>query len=114
MSDLNCPYCDTDLSVCHDDGFGYEEGVKHEMECYKCEKSFVFQTSISFYYDAEKADCLNDGNHDWEMTHTEPSCFTNMQCSMCGGTRNLTPDELKKFNIPTYHEYCEGLKGGEQ
>lgn len=34
--DLNCPYCDKELEVCHDDGFGYEEGVKHQMECSGC------------------------------------------------------------------------------
>jgi hypothetical protein len=115
MSDLNCPYCDTELSVCHDDGFGYEEGVNHQMECDKCEKSFVFQTSISFYYEAEKADCLNDGNHDWKKNHTQPSCFTQMQCSMCGDRRELTTEERKEFNIQTKEEYFEELdKGGEQ
>ncbi len=28
MKDINCPYCDAELDICHDDGFGYEEGVK--------------------------------------------------------------------------------------
>ena len=59
MSGLNCPYCDAGFSVCHDDGFGFEEGVKYQMKCYKCKKSFMFKTYISFYYEAEKADCLN-------------------------------------------------------
>lgn len=36
MSDLYCPYCDAGLEVCHDDGFGYEEGVAHEMCCKEC------------------------------------------------------------------------------
>jgi transposase-like protein len=87
MSDINCPYCDAELYVCHDDGYGYEENVNHQMECHKCEKSFVFQTSISFYYEAEKADCLNDGNHNWKKNHTQ------------------------EFNIPSYEEYCKEVYG---
>jgi thiamine kinase-like enzyme len=61
MADLNCPYCDAELEVNHDDGFGYEEGVKHEMECGKCGKSFVFQTSISFYYEPEVVEEKRNG-----------------------------------------------------
>ena len=53
MSDLECPYCEKDCEVCHDDGFGYEEGKKHQMECPHCGKSFVFETSISFYYEGD-------------------------------------------------------------
>lgn len=44
--DLEYPYCEAGLAVCHDDGSGYEEGVKHKMECDNCEKSFVFQTTF--------------------------------------------------------------------
>jgi hypothetical protein len=111
MSDINCPYCDAELYVCHDDGYGYEENVNHQMECHKCEKSFVFQTSISFYYEAERADCLNDGNHNWKKNHTQPSYFTKMECSMCGETREPTADERKEFNIPSYEEYCKEVYG---
>ena len=61
-ADLNCPYCNADLEVCHDDGFGYEEDRDHEMECYKCDKAFTFTTSISLYYEAKCA----EGTHDFE------------------------------------------------
>jgi hypothetical protein len=50
MADLECPYCEKELYVNHDDGFGYDEGVKHEMECDHCGKRFVFETVISFDY----------------------------------------------------------------
>lgn len=63
MNDLECPYCDAPNEVCHDDGQGYEEGKAHEMTCGDCGKNFVFQTSISFYYSPEKADCLNGSPH---------------------------------------------------
>jgi len=108
--DLNCPYCDAELEINHDDGFGYEEGVKHEMECHKCNKKFVFETSISFYYEPEKADCLNDGKHDFKTTHTQPVAWTEMQCSMCGERREPTDVERVQLKIPTHQEYFESLK----
>lgn len=98
--DLNCPYCDAELDINHDDGFGYEEGKKHEMQCYSCDKNFVFETSISFYYEPEKADCLNGEPH--EMV---PVCSTARdiwpdwkQCKNCDHEvrgRYVEPDYLK-------------------
>lgn len=92
--DINCPYCEKELEVCHDDGFGYDEGVKHQMECYGCGKHFVFETYVTFSYEAEKADCLNDGNHNWKASRTFPKQYTVMECSMCGQTRNPTDEEM--------------------
>ncbi len=114
MNDLNCPYCDAELNICHDDGFGYEEGVNHQMECGECEKSFVFQTSILFYYEAEKADCLNDGKHNWKIDSNYPQFFAKMECSTCGDKRELTEEERIEFNILTYEEYCKEIKGGNK
>jgi hypothetical protein len=107
--DIECPYCEKELDICHDDGFGYEEGVKHRQECPHCEKSFVFETSISFYYEPEKADCLNDDKHDYKMTTVFPKEFTQMECTMCGDRRELTDEERKEFNIGTKESYFESL-----
>ncbi len=63
MADLFCPYCDAALEVCHEDGFGYDEDRLHEMTCWSCGKNFVFTTSIHYYYEARKADCLNGEQH---------------------------------------------------
>jgi hypothetical protein len=63
MADLECPYCEADNDVCHDDGFGYSEDTAHEMMCHSCEKNFVFFTTIHFYYEPKKADCLNGEPH---------------------------------------------------
>jgi hypothetical protein len=99
--DVNCPYCDAPIEICHDDGFGFEEGVKHEYECPSCRKTFVFETSISFYYEADKADCLNEGGeHDWKPTTTVPAWYTSMRCTMCDKERQPTPDEKIKYKIP--------------
>jgi len=107
--DIECPYCEKEFDICHDDGFGYEEGVKHEIKCPHCGKSFVFRTSILFYYEPEKADCLNDGKHDYQLTHTSPKEFSKMCCSMCDHERELTSEEKVKHNIGTKESYFESL-----
>lgn len=95
--DINCPYCDAEQDICHDDGFGYSEGVKHQMQCDFCKKYFVFETSISFDYDPSPADCLNGGEHDWKPSATYPVEFTTMECTMCDETRKPTDYEMKSI-----------------
>lgn len=97
MKDIECPYCDAEQDINHDDGFGYEEGVTHEMECNSCGKNFVFTTSISFYYEPEKADCLNDGEHDYKPTVTVPVECTKMRCTMCDDERKPTEIEMTEI-----------------
>jgi len=94
MGDVQCPYCHHDQEVCHDDGEAYTEDEKHQMECYECEKSFVFYTCISFDYDPIKADCLNDGNHTYKPTHTHPVELTKMSCTQCDTRRQPTEMEM--------------------
>jgi hypothetical protein len=108
--DLECPYCEKELEICHDDGFGYEEGVKHQMECKHCEKQFVFETSISFNYEPEKADCLNGKNHNYQKTKTHPEEFSQMRCTMCDDEREMTEEERLKYKIGTKESYFENLK----
>lgn len=92
MSDINCPYCNAELEICHDDGFGYEEGILHQMECPRCDSYFVFETSIVFYYDAKKANCLNDGIHHYKVTGTYPSRYAKLRCDMCDDEQPLPKD----------------------
>lgn len=94
MEDIECPYCEKWQEINHDDGFGYEEGVKHEQQCSDCRKHFTFTTSISYYYEAEKADCLNGSEHDFRPTKTYPKEYTKMECSMCEETRKPTESEM--------------------
>ena len=93
MSDMQCPYCGADQEVCHDDGHGYSEDVKHEHTCSACEKSFVFNTFISFFYEASKADCLNGSPHSYQRTKTWPWTASRMRCVYCDSERALTEDE---------------------
>lgn len=99
MSEIECPYCGQEQNINHDDGFGYEEGVSHQMECCNCGKRFIFQTEMTYYYQAYKADCLNGEPHDWQVTKTYPKSFRKMQCSMCDEERNLAPEELELLEL---------------
>lgn len=92
--DVDCPYCGAGQEICHDDGQGYEEDVKHEQECSDCDKTFIFTTDISFSYDAERADCLNGDKHRWYRTNTYPRKCARLQCSICD-TEKPCPDNFK-------------------
>ncbi len=92
--DIECPYCNKSQEINHDDGYGYQEDEIYQQECDNCGKTFTYTTSIVYYYEASKADCLNDADHQWERTHTYPKKFTKMKCVMCGERRNPTPEEL--------------------
>jgi hypothetical protein len=94
MSDMQCPYCGADQEVCHDDGHGYTEGVKHEHTCSSCDKTFVFETSIVLYYEAFKADCLNGAEHELKFLKSWPAQYSRMGCIHCGYERRATPEEL--------------------
>ena len=90
MEDVECPYCEKWNEINHDDGYGYEEGEIYEQTCDHCGKIFVYTTSISFYYEAEKAPCKNGGEHDWkQMTGWPKEHFISRQrCSCCDEKRN--------------------------
>lgn len=93
--DIDCPYCETPQDINHDDGNGYEEGVRHEQQCGHCNKNFIFTTSISYYYDVEKADCLNDLEHNFKPMNTWPKECTKMRCTTCDKERMPTEQELQ-------------------
>ena len=94
MKDIECPYCGADLEINHDDGNGYAEGELHQQQCGECDKYFVFTTSISYYYEPQKADCLNDAEHNFQLTSTYPKCCTRFQCTMCDEEKSLPRDHI--------------------
>jgi DNA-directed RNA polymerase subunit RPC12/RpoP len=97
--DIECPYCEKEFDLNHDDGFGYSQDVTHQTECPHCGKNFVFTTCIYFTYSPEKADCLNGEKHDYKLTHTFPKEFSQMECQMCGDRRDLTEQEKTEHGI---------------
>jgi len=108
---INCPYCGKEQYINHDDGYGYEEDEIYSQQCCGCEKMFVYTTQISFDYNVEKADCLNeDGLHEYYLTSTQPRCFSKMECKVCGDIRDLTDQERKNFGIETIEEFKKQLE----
>jgi hypothetical protein len=95
--DVECPYCEKWQEINHDDGYGYEEGEVYEQECCDCNKTFTYTTSISFYHEAEKADCLNGSEHEFEPTRTYPKEYTQMRCKMCDQKREPTEKEWEEI-----------------
>lgn len=63
--EVTCPYCDKDFEINHDDGAHYQDGGEEEEQCPHCDKMVIIYTSISFYHEAQKADCLNGEPHPW-------------------------------------------------
>ena len=89
-NDVECPYCGADNEICHDDGYGFAEGVLHRQECEACGKTFAYETTISVYYEAFAAPCIDgDAEHDWEETGTFPRCFRKLRCSVCGEEKEI-------------------------
>lgn len=84
--DIQCPYCGDGQNINHDDGYGYEEDTYHQQQCHDCERYFIFTTSILYLYDVKKAECLNDGNHDFQkiVGYPERYFINKFRCSICG------------------------------
>ena len=98
--DINCPYCNTELDIDHEDGYGYEEDEIHNQQCRNCDKFFTYTTSVIYYYEPEKSICLNGGEHEYKPTFAYPSKFSLMRCQDCGETRELTDQEKLKYVNP--------------
>ena len=79
----NCPYCNAELEINHDDGRGYSEDEIHQQECHSCNMVFAFTTSICLYYEPKKADCLNGSPHNWEP-QPQPYRPDYKVCAWCG------------------------------
>jgi hypothetical protein len=84
MSHACCPYCDAQVEINHDDGYGYDEERIYEQECGSCEKTFAYRTSISIHYFTAQAPCMNGGEHEMKPVVHAPRCYPNWQrCVHC-------------------------------
>lgn len=94
MSDVRCPYCKAEEYICHDDGYGMEEGVAHQQQCEHCDKHYIFYTAISLDYDVSKAACLNgESEHQWKVQRAFPIEYSRMKCWFCHKERKMTDVE---------------------
>lgn len=94
----NCPYCNADVEIDHDGGYGYDQDVMHFQECDDCGKVFSFYTMVHNSYSLHKADCQNDGEHKWKPTMTVPVDCTRMICTECEEERKPTVSEWEVIN----------------
>jgi endogenous inhibitor of DNA gyrase (YacG/DUF329 family) len=110
MRDVNCPYCGKEIDINHDDGYGYQENIIYQEWCSSCQKYFGYTTTVTFSYDVHKAECMNDGNHEWQMTDTTPQYFTVMECPNCGIERPLTEEERIANKVPSREDYLKSIE----
>ena len=108
MSYTNCPYCKEELDIDTTDIDNIDR-TYHEYQCPECGNNFVFIGEFSLDIISHKADCLNGKPHDWKPSITYPPCFTQMKCAMCGGNREPTQEERKKYNISSVEEYLKKI-----
>jgi len=94
----NCPYCNCEIEIGHDDGYGYNEDEKHQQQCRKCGKYFVYETTIIINHKLSKADCLNGADHNFKPTKTFPKEHTRMVCEICDESRLISKEELANIN----------------
>ena len=97
--DLECPYCGEWNEIDHDGGYGYEEDRPHLQGCSSCEKTFVYYTSISYHYEANKADCQNGGECRFVPMIITPKHWPDaVYCKDCGREKRgkFVPLEEKK------------------
>lgn len=84
-SEVNCPYCGETNEINHDDEYGYDENETYNQECMFCDKTFAYDTSISFYHEAWQADCLNGDKHDMRPVKHYPEFYPDwVRCEACG------------------------------
>jgi hypothetical protein len=99
LSDVDCPYCGKGQDICHDDGFGYEEGELHQQSCVNCDKDFGFYTSISFDYEAQKVECFNGVECEWKETQRTvvegAYDITHFRCVYCDRSKMVRNDVKK-------------------
>jgi hypothetical protein len=104
--DVECPYCETWNEICHDDGFGLDENTKHEMQCERCEKYFVFETEITYLFSASKAACLNGGDHEWMIIECYPEFMTRRYCP-CGMSEFVHEEKWREEMAKKYIKKLE-------
>lgn len=86
MSDVNCPYCNAELEINHDDGYGYDEDEMHKQQCSNCRNHFAYETTIIINYEAHQAPCFNDGEHTARKIrrYGRDCVWLVMECEYCG------------------------------
>ena len=96
MMVTQCPYCNRIISVCEE--WTFEDNESYEETCPNCNKIFIYSvtTECSYSFAAKKADCLNGGQHKFEIVHLIPPEKSYKRC-VCGEQRAFTEFEMKEY-----------------
>ena len=103
MSDLECPYCESEVQVpedCHDQSDTYE------TECPSCNKYFQFTVEYWPTYSSKKADCLNGAEHDYHRSTRIPHIIrgqVSWRCTMCDDQQQREADQS---DLDKHAQYC--------
>lgn len=113
-TEVTCPYCKEEFDVDTDEGYHYKDGESQEDTCPYCEKKLMIYSSCSWYREAQAADCLNTGEHQWpEWTKHHPlddftKWFATRHCDICGEqqqtTLDVTDDEDEQRRLQMYKD----------
>jgi hypothetical protein len=114
MCNETCPYCNAPVEINHDDGYGMGEDERHEDDCGKCGKTFVYETTISVDHVTYKAPCKNGDPHNLVDIRRIPSEFGVgwKACTYCG-EEFLVDAVASKEAIDSYYALLfskEGMK----
>ena len=89
-----CPYCLTYQEICHDDGYGLDEGQVYEQGCSNCGRIFGFEVMHSIDYYTRRLPCANKKPHKWVTRPSFPAKErSKVECVWCRATRQLTDEE---------------------
>ena len=88
---VECPYCEFDNEVSHDDWENYTEEKYTETQCWECDKYFQISTSISYYHEWYKLPCSNCEPDKWKQI-----IWWVERCKYCDDKRYTKEEERKK------------------
>jgi DNA-directed RNA polymerase subunit RPC12/RpoP len=85
--DITCPYCGYVFDC--DSEFITDDGNEEHIECYKCDKTFIYTTNYSITFSSKKCDCLNNGKHNYKYNSKHKNLQDNKNyelyvCKDCG------------------------------
>ena len=95
---LTCPYCDHTYST----GYDNEKCEEHyQAECPACDNIFAYQIEIEITTISCRAECLNGGEHEWEIQKCYPEFMTRRYCA-CGESEYIYSMEVRKDMAQKY------------
>jgi hypothetical protein len=101
--DYECPYCGHEEEY---QGDGIGDGEQEEIQCEKCEKSYIIVACVSVTYDSYVADCLNGSPHNLHSrSHPRVAMGkVTLSCDDCNHReqRDATPEEIAEHGDFTF------------